>query len=319
VTEFALPVALGTAHQITSGPDGNLWFTTLHTRHVGRITPSGVVTGFPLPESLGHPAGITAGPDGHLWFAGYTASKIGRVATDGSITEFDLPDDVFPQGIAAGPDGNLWFTEQPARVGRISPSGQVTEFPAPADSYWVTAGPDGNLWFAGWGEVSRVTTSGSVTAFSDIPTYQPGGVAASPDGAIWISGSFENNSQVLRFALETDSCVASATTLCLNNGRFQLTADWGRPDGSHGQANAVALTADAGYFWFFESGNIELVAKVLDGCSSSESYWVFVAGLTNVEVTVVVTDTQTGASRTYSNPQGTPFAPVQDTSAFPCE
>jgi hypothetical protein len=40
--------------------------------------------------------------------------------------------------------------------------------------------------------------------------------------------------------------------------------------------------------------------------------------LTNVSVTLTVTDTVTGAVRTYTNPQGTAFAPIQDTNAFVC-
>ena len=38
----------------------------------------------------------------------------------------------------------------------------------------------------------------------------------------------------------------------------------------------------------------------------------------NVEVLVMVTDTQTGRTRTYANPRGTAFVPVQDTKAFGC-
>ena len=42
------------------------------------------------------------------------------------------------------------------------------------------------------------------------------------------------------------------------------------------------------------------------------------AGFTLPEVLMTVTDTQTGEVRTYTNPQGTAFEPVQDTSAFLC-
>ena len=38
-------------------------------------------------------------------------------------------------------------------------------------------------------------------------------------------------------------------------------------DGSSGIAHAVALTADSGYFWFLEPGNVELAVKTLNGCS----------------------------------------------------
>ena len=80
----------------------------------------------------------------------------------------------------------------------------------------------------------------------------------------------------------------------------------------------MALTSDSGYFWFFNPANIEVVVKVLNACTQAPPrYWVFAAGLTNVEVTLQVTDTQAGGSpKTYVNPLGTPFAPIQDTGAF---
>ena len=40
------------------------------------------------------------------------------------------------------------------------------------------------------------------------------------------------------------------------------------------------------------------------------------SGLTNVGVTVTVTDTKTGAVKTYNSPINKTFAPVLDTSAF---
>jgi hypothetical protein len=76
------------------------------------------------------------------------------------------------------------------------------------------------------------------------------------------------------------------------------------------------LTSDTGYLWFFSSQNVEAVLKVIDACGFNNRYWVFAGGLTDVEVTLTVTDTQTGAVKQYFNPRGTKFAPVQDTSAF---
>jgi len=36
-------------------------------------------------------------------------------------------------------------------------------------------------------------------------------------------------------------------------------------------------------------------------------------------VKITVTDTHTGATQTYENPQSTPFQPIQDTAAFLCQ
>ena len=78
----------------------------------------------------------------------------------------------------------------------------------------------------------------------------------------------------------------------------------------------MSLTADTGYFWFFSDSNVEMVLKVLDACSLNERFWVFAGGLTNVQVDITVLDTATGAAKTYHNPQGAAFQPIQDTSAF---
>ena len=44
-------------------------------------------------------------------------------------------------------------------------------------------------------------------------------------------------------------------------------------------------------------------------------FWVFYGALSDVEYTITVTDTDTGVSRSYSNPQGK-LASVADTVAF---
>ena len=112
-------------------------------------------------------------------------------------------------------------------------------------------------------------------------------------------------------------CVSNATTLCLNNGRFQVQTQWTTTAGASGAGQAVSLTGDTGYFWFFSANNVEMVVKVVNGCAVNSSYWTFAGGLTDVNVVTTVTDTQTGATRTYTNPQSTAFQPIQDTSAFP--
>ncbi|MCY3591327.1 MAG: fibronectin type III domain-containing protein [Acidobacteria bacterium] len=114
------------------------------------------------------------------------------------------------------------------------------------------------------------------------------------------------------------SCVADERTLCLENGRFSVQARWEKPDGETGDAVAWPLTGDTGLYWFFEPSNVEMVLKVLDGCGVNGHRWVFAGGLTDVGVTMTVTDTETGEVRTFGNPVGTPFQPVQELKAFPC-
>jgi hypothetical protein len=109
---------------ITSGPDGNLWFTDYDAGAVGRITPSGVITEFSagLTANIG-PWGITSGPDGNLWFTDYDGGAIGRITPSGVFTVFStgLTANSGPQGITTGPDGNLWFTEYKGNaIGRLT-------------------------------------------------------------------------------------------------------------------------------------------------------------------------------------------------------
>jgi hypothetical protein len=112
-----------------------------------------------------------------------------------------------------------------------------------------------------------------------------------------------------------ESC-SDDTALCLLGGRFRLTATWETSDGQHGTGRTRQLTDETGYFWFFAENNVEVVVKVLDACGPFGRFWVFAAGLTNVAVDLRVEDTLTGAVRTYSNPLGKPFQPLQDTNAF---
>jgi plastocyanin len=134
-----------------------------------------------------------------------------------------------------------------------------------------------------------------------------------------VAASTASSSGRLNAAIPTSAAGAdcsSDTTLCLSEGRFLVDATWTRPDGSSGVAHAVTLTADSGYFWFLDQDNVELAVKTLNGCSVNGRFWLFSAGLTNLQVDIHVTDTTTNQSRTYSNPQGHAFQPITDTSAF---
>jgi ELWxxDGT repeat protein len=110
-------------------------------------------------------------------------------------------------------------------------------------------------------------------------------------------------------------CQPSAANLCLNGGRFKVEVSWRTPDGRTGAGQAVGLSADTGYFWFFDPANVETVVKVLDGRSLNGHFWVFYGALSNVEYTLTVTDTQSGLVRHYFNPVGQ-FGSVGDTQAF---
>jgi len=110
-------------------------------------------------------------------------------------------------------------------------------------------------------------------------------------------------------------CQPGPLRLCLNGGRFAVTASWTDFNGNSGTGTAVGLTGETGYFWFFAAGNVEAVMKVIDGRALNGHFWVFYGALSDVQYTLTVTDTVTGVEKTYTNPAGQ-FASVADTAAF---
>src|SRR5260370_1450437 len=129
ITEYPIPTPDSNPGDITTGPDGALWFIEQSGfgNQIGRITTDGVITEFPVPTPFRDLGKITTGPDGALWFTHRSTalSQIGRITTAGVITEFQLPTPgTVPTDITAGPDGALWFSEElNNKIGRITTDG----------------------------------------------------------------------------------------------------------------------------------------------------------------------------------------------------
>ncbi|MFL6196073.1 MAG: choice-of-anchor Q domain-containing protein [Thermoanaerobaculia bacterium] len=174
-----------------------------------------------------------------------------------------------------------------------------------------------NLAFNGGPTVTRALTAGSKALDAGNPAAPGSGNGACeatdqrgatrPGGPRCDIGAFEL----------TAECLSGGGTLCLNQSRFKVTATWQTATGT-GAAIGVPLTSDSGYFYFFDPTNVEVTVKVLDACIVNNKYWVFVSGLTNLGVTLNVTDTRTNVTKTYANPRGRTFRTILDSSAFPC-
>jgi virginiamycin B lyase len=190
---------------ITTGPDGNLWFTESNANQIGRIPPSGSpIDEFAVPTGNAAPTAITTGPDGNLWFTEGGANQVGRISTNGSvIREFAIG--ASASSITTGPDGNLWFTEPSTNsIGRISPGGTtLKEFALAAQVAQptsITAGPDGNLWFTQNGmfalpdAIGRITPDGATVTEFNLPRLSggPESIALGPDGNLWFVESGAN-------------------------------------------------------------------------------------------------------------------------------
>ncbi len=97
--------------------------------------------------------------------------------------------------------------------------------------------------------------------------------------------------------------------------RFVTTVRWTDGAGAAHDANLTAISADTKGFWFFTPEDIDVTVKVLDARGLNGKFWVFVGSLTTEAYTVTVTDTLTGATRTYTNAAGQ-TASQADTGAF---
>jgi streptogramin lyase len=68
--------------EITTGHDGNLYFTTYLVEpknYIGQVTPEGQLTTFAIPTAGAASFGITAGPDGNIWFTESFNQLVGRL------------------------------------------------------------------------------------------------------------------------------------------------------------------------------------------------------------------------------------------------
>ena len=211
VSRFPLPQPNSVAGGITTGADGNLWFTedtstSPHAAAIYRMTPAGKMTAFPV-AGAGTLLGIAAGSDGNLWFTDDRsvdkafAGDIGRITLSGTITEQPVPAAAGePLFIAAGPDGAVWFTAHSTTATslvRVAPDFSFHVFPLSLGGYDtldVAAARDGNLWFTAVntndtvGEIGRMTPQGSVNVFPiPTPTAIPEIIAPGPCLDVWFT------------------------------------------------------------------------------------------------------------------------------------
>ena len=112
-------------------------------------------------------------------------------------------------------------------------------------------------------------------------------------------------------------CEDGGETLCLQEGRFEVTLDWAATSGPPTAARAQSLSAETGYFTFFDAGNVEAVVRLIDGCSFNDRYWLFAGGLTDVATRLRVHDVlHPERDLVFEKPSGAPFEPILDLAAF---
>lgn len=226
--------------------------------------------------------------------------------------------------------GVLWVGPHEIDAVALAPTGrrlgggaQVIGITADGTGYW-TLGTDGSATgdaVRAW-RLDRATLAeeavvdlGARGTLAPVPFYD-----AARD-RLWIAD--QTTTRLARWEAPAEDpgppgepCLAGETRLCLGaGGRFAAEVAWRSHDGTTGAGRARIETADTGAFWFFEAANLELMVKVLDGRGINGRFWVYYASLSDVEFTLTVTDTETGARRSWVNPGGR-MASAADVEAF---
>lgn len=111
-------------------------------------------------------------------------------------------------------------------------------------------------------------------------------------------------------------CVPSAHSLCLAD-RFAVSVEWRNYSAVTGVGTTAPCgTDESGLFWFFNSQNWELLAKVVDGCGLNNRWWFYSAATTDVFYRLEVFDIVGGANKIYFNYLGDPAKANNDSDAF---
>lgn len=270
----------------------------------------------------------TLGPDGQgRYFAG---NGIGEVLVQWSA------DNVFENNLVVAGDENVFFAAGDAGAGTLNrfdynlyfSAGGVEdgEFSLGDDTF------DGFAdWRAGSGHDAHSIAADPLLADPDGGDFHlaPSSPAVDRGNPAYVPapGETDLDGETRRAGVAVDlgadeaaaslPCSAGATTLCLAGDRFAVEVSWRDFQGGTGSGHSVDVNSDdSGIFWFFTADNWEMLVKVLDGCRVNGRYWVFAAATTNVEYTLRVTDTASGAAKSYVNPLGVAAPALTDTGAF---
>jgi hypothetical protein len=174
---------------------------------------------------------------------------------------------------------------------------------------------NGQIWIA-----TTLTQFGPGAGFLTFSTTGSGsGTQLASGGASYRALSFKSNAPVYGLLAFHSACVPSANVACLYN-RFKVEVTYdATPNSGTGPATVLLESQQSVKFSFFDPGNVEMILKILNACVAPyNKWWVSGAGLTNVGVSIAVTDTQTGKVKTYSNPKNQLFQTFFDTAAFDC-
>ena len=111
-----------------------------------------------------------------------TGSFAGSTSNDRSATAYTT---LTPAALTAA-------CNQPKGLKSITLSGAITIGPGVVEPSSIVSGPDGALWFTNVIGNGRVTTTGTLSNYTDPGAIFDSGITAGPDGALWFTSTFGN-------------------------------------------------------------------------------------------------------------------------------
>jgi photosystem II stability/assembly factor-like uncharacterized protein len=297
--------------------DGGANWTFIDDTLVAGIGAQGSVTAFAIdPNTPGRLYAAAIGPSGLLPGvpAFFTSSDRGttwtRSAAIPAATFTTLVVDLFqPSRILAGSPSGIFGSDDAGQTFALKSALPATQFvadPVHAGSFFAATPANGVLASSDGG----VTWSTRNAGLTDLAVNA---LALDATGG-YLYGA--TNSGVFAYQF------VDAGTLVLDAAHpFSVTLSAINPHTGQ-TASGVATSVNDLWGWFSipaitsNLNNPEVFVKMLDGTAINGTYWFFYGGLTDLEYTLTVTDSTTGATKTYTKPAGSECG-GSDTAAFP--
>lgn len=259
----ASAASINSPYGITVAPDGTVYFADSSNSRIRRVTPNGTISTFAgngnfqstgdggpaISAAFTAPLGLTLGSDNSLYIADYGAQRIRRVTPSGTIATFAGNGGFFgdgagatlaslftPSTAAVGPDNSVYIADTANnRIRRLTPDGIITTV-------------------AGTGVPGARGDGGPATSAR---LNQPYGIAAAPDGSLYIADS--NNHRIRR--VSPDGVISTIA----GNGVYGFGGDGGPATSAQlAGPSSIALAPD-GSVYIADYGNARIRRVTPDG------------------------------------------------------